>query len=250
MADKKILIVEDNAIIAMETIERLKRLGYLISGVAATGHDAISLAASARPDLVLMDINLKGDMDGIEAAQEIVSAHPIPVIYLTAYSDEETLKRAMASRPIKYLVKPYRERDLYTSIEEAFRNQPGPPVPEIPAMARRFIDCITDCGDAIFVAGQDGRIIFQNQKAGLLTGLTLDEIRGRILTEVVSVSAPDPEKKKGLSGARGVQTPPCTLQSAGGKTIPGCAAWIGGGREPHVPGVAFMVFWEKDGDGP
>ena len=87
MAEKKILIVEDNEIVALETSERLKRLGYIVTGIAATGADAVALARSTQPDLILMDINLKGPMDGITAAEQIGAFLDVPVIYLTAYSD-------------------------------------------------------------------------------------------------------------------------------------------------------------------
>ncbi len=121
MTGEKILIVEDNAIVALETKERLKRLGYTITGVIGTGKDAITMACATRPDLILMDINLKGDIDGITVAEKIAGSCTASVIYITAYSNEETRNRAMMTKPVAYLVKPFREQELYSSIEKALR---------------------------------------------------------------------------------------------------------------------------------
>ena len=125
MTGRKILIVEDNAIVALETKERLRRLGYVVAGVTGTGKDAISLACSINPDLILMDINLKGDMDGITAAEQIAAFCPAPVIYITAYSNETTKERALKTNPSAYLVKPFREQELYRSIELALSKKSG-----------------------------------------------------------------------------------------------------------------------------
>ena len=114
---KKILIVEDSALVALEISETLKNLGYNVVGEAATGLDAIEMTRDLRPDLVLMDIILKGDMDGIEAADRIYSNYDIPVIYLTAHSDEATLERALKTNAFGYLIKPFNDRELYSNIE-------------------------------------------------------------------------------------------------------------------------------------
>lgn len=119
MNKPKILVVEDENVVALEIKKRLVRLGYVVPSVAASGKDAITKAKGFLPDLVLMDIRLKGEMDGIEAAQEIRTQLGIPVIYLTAHSDEETLKRAKQTEPEGYILKPFEEEDLRTIIEVA-----------------------------------------------------------------------------------------------------------------------------------
>jgi len=119
MKNTRILVVEDEAIVAMVIKKRLIELGYVVSGVAATGKDAINKVEGTFPDLVLMDIMLKGDMDGIEAAEEIRKRFSIPVIYLTAHSDEKTLERAKLTEPYGYILKPFTERDLSSNIEIA-----------------------------------------------------------------------------------------------------------------------------------
>jgi CheY-like chemotaxis protein len=94
-------------------------LGYTVPGTASTGEEAIRKAELTNADLVLMDIMLKGDMDGIEAAREIKSRLKIPVLYLTAYTDDETLERAKLTEPAGYISKPFKEEDLHSNIEMA-----------------------------------------------------------------------------------------------------------------------------------
>ena len=99
----KILVVEDEKIVALELTERLKGMGYEVVDSVSTGKDAIEKAAALNPNLVLMDIKLKGEMDGIQAATEIRKRFRIPIVYLTAHTDEATLQRAKASEPFGYL---------------------------------------------------------------------------------------------------------------------------------------------------
>ena len=119
MANARIMIVEDEAIVALDLQHKLKTLGYAVSGVASSGEEAVRKVPQTRPDLVLMDIKLKGDMDGIEAAQRIRDEFNIPVVYLTAYSDENTLQRAKVTEPAGYLLKPFKDREVYATIEMA-----------------------------------------------------------------------------------------------------------------------------------
>lgn len=119
MSKNNILVVEDEAIVSKDIQQSLKKLGYNIVGSSATGEKAIDLALEKKPDLVLMDIMLKGDMSGIEAAEKIREKLSIPVIYLTAYADENTLSKAKVTEPYGYIIKPFKEVDLHTSIEMA-----------------------------------------------------------------------------------------------------------------------------------
>jgi CheY-like chemotaxis protein len=124
----RILVVEDEAIVAMVIKRRLKDLGYIVSGVASTGKDAITKVEGTFPDLVLMDIRLKGDMDGIEATKIIKDRFSLPVVYLTAHSDDVTFKKAKETYPDGYILKPFTEKDLSTTIEIAlhkFRKEKG-----------------------------------------------------------------------------------------------------------------------------
>src|SRR5262245_37688362 len=105
MAAPSILIVEDEAVVAVDIASKLGRLGYGVAGTVWRGEDAIALALERRPDLVLMDIRLAGRIDGIEAAERIRAECQVPVIYLTAYADRATLQRAKVTRPFGYILK-------------------------------------------------------------------------------------------------------------------------------------------------
>ena len=115
----KILVVEDEKILAIGLKRKLEIMGYTVTGTATSGSEAIEKAGKELPDLVLMDIVLKGDMDGIDTAQQIINLYNIPIIYLTAYADEEILKRAMVTEPYGYLTKPFKETELKANIEMA-----------------------------------------------------------------------------------------------------------------------------------
>ena len=119
MAKINVLVVEDESIVSKDIQHSLKKLGYNVVGSSATAEKAIELAISERPDIILMDIMLKGEMNGIEAADEIRKTCAIPIIFLTAYADESTLSKAKITEPFGYILKPFKEIDLHTTIEMA-----------------------------------------------------------------------------------------------------------------------------------
>ena len=119
MSKINILVVEDESIVSKDIQYSLNKLGYNVVGSSATGEKAIEIAKEEHPDLVLMDIMLKGPMNGIETAEIIKSELSIPVIFLTAYADESTLSKAKITEPYGYIIKPFKEIDLRTSIEMA-----------------------------------------------------------------------------------------------------------------------------------
>ena len=119
MAKTSVLVVEDESIVAKDIQNSLKKLGYTVPSVENTGEDAIDAAGQYKPDLILMDIMLKGEISGIEAAEQIRTRYRIPVIFLTAYADESTLSKAKVTEPYGYIIKPFKEIDLHTSIEMA-----------------------------------------------------------------------------------------------------------------------------------
>ncbi len=120
--DSRILIVEDEGIVAVDLKQMLEKLGYVVLAIANNGKDAIKKIGEANPDLILMDIVIKGEMDGIETAQQIRVLYDIPVIYTTAYFDDAILERAKITRPYGYIVKPFYEGELISSIEMAVHN--------------------------------------------------------------------------------------------------------------------------------
>ena len=115
----RVLIVEDEILTARAIAGDLTDLGYAVIGFARSGQEAIEMATHARPDVILMDIKLKGPMDGVSATHRIQTSLDIPVIYLTASSDTETVKRALYSSAYGYITKPYREKDLHDAIKNA-----------------------------------------------------------------------------------------------------------------------------------
>ena len=117
MSTAKIFIVEDEAIVAESLNDQLEALGYIVTGNAPSGEEALRKIKNNLPNLVLMDIMLEGEMDGVETAQQIRELYGIPVIFLSAYSDSETLGRAKLTEPFGYLIKPYKERELHTTLE-------------------------------------------------------------------------------------------------------------------------------------
>jgi len=119
MEKAKILVVEDEAIIAMEIENQLQGLGYEVTSIVDTGEKAIKKAEADKPDIILMDIRIKGEMDGIDAAEEIRIRFGIPVIFSTAYLDQERIERAKITMPFGYVLKPIQERDLKVTIEMA-----------------------------------------------------------------------------------------------------------------------------------
>ncbi len=119
MSSEKIMVVEDEWVVADQICRSLQDLGYTISSTASAGDEAIRKVEADSPDLILMDIVLKGKMDGIEAADRINSQFNIPIIYLTAYTNQEYIERAKQTKPFSYLVKPFNQKELYANIEMA-----------------------------------------------------------------------------------------------------------------------------------
>ena len=117
MASARIMLVEDERIVALHLQQQLKKLGYNVIAAATRGEEALAQIEADSPDIVLMDINIEGDMDGIETAARIPASYHVPVVYLTAYSEEATLERARATKPYGYLLKPFSERELHATIQ-------------------------------------------------------------------------------------------------------------------------------------
>jgi CheY-like chemotaxis protein len=114
-----ILVVDDERIVAQSLQAQLERLGYAVSAIVSTGEEAVQKALELRPDVVLMDIMLRGTIDGVEAARRILAAAHIPIIFATACSDPETYQRAKATEPSGYLVKPFGKEELEQALHHA-----------------------------------------------------------------------------------------------------------------------------------
>ena len=168
--EKYILIVEDQAIVALTIETQLVELGYKVAGVAASGEAAIQLAREKKPDLILMDVNLEGEMDGITAAEHISMFLDAPIIYLTAYSDEETIRRAGLTSPFTYLTKPYKVRDLHSNIEMALYKKKLSIKNDL--RERRLQLLLKRVADPLIATDDKGIIIFINDQALSLIGIS------------------------------------------------------------------------------
>jgi len=149
-----ILVVEDERIVAEDIKMRLQNLGYAVPGIVFSGEEAVKKAESMQPDLVLMDIVLEKKMNGIEAASIISSCFNIPIVYLTAYADNKTLEKAKITEPFGYILKPFEDRELYTTIEMAFyKYKMGNMLKE---SEERYRGVVENAHDAIYIIMQDG----------------------------------------------------------------------------------------------
>jgi len=185
MSQANILIVEDEVIVAENLSRKLANLGYAVVGMAVSGNEAIEMVLELRPQLVLMDIKIQGDLDGIETFEKIKKHQDIPVIYLTAHSDRNTLARAKASQPNGYVLKPFDERDLATQIELAlYKHEADRKVREQREWLRVTLASI---GDAVIATNAEGAITYLNPVAEALTGWPADEAIGKPLTDVFRI---------------------------------------------------------------
>jgi diguanylate cyclase (GGDEF)-like protein/PAS domain S-box-containing protein len=187
MKSSRIMIVEDEGIIAMDIRNQLEAFGYEVVATAFTGGQAISLAIEHCPDLIMMDIVIKGSMDGITAAKTIVGSLDIPVIFLTAYSDPETLERAKLVGAYGYLIKPFRPDELHSSIEVAlYKHKLEQRLKESEQWFAKTLHCISD---AIIATDTQGKIQFMNPIAEQLTGWRLEQVEGTNISEIMTLLA-------------------------------------------------------------
>ncbi len=178
----KTMVVEDEMIVGRDIQSALQNLGYEVSPVVSTGRDAVDQAGKYKPDLVLMDIVLDGEMDGIEAAGAIRSRFNIPVVYLTAYADDRTVERAKATEPFGYIVKPFEDRELKGVMETAIYKAR---VEKNLRENREWLHAtLKGIGDAVISTGLDGRIKSMNPAAENLCGQSQAEAVARPLEEI------------------------------------------------------------------
>jgi PAS domain S-box-containing protein len=181
----RILIVEDEGVVATDIEKSLEDNGYEVSGVAASAEDAILEASRKCPDLVLMDNRIQGDLDGIEAAEMLHSRFGVPLIYLTAHGDPETLERAKKTRPMAFLLKPFREAELVNAVKIALHNADAEK--GVHERERWFATALGSVGDGVLSTDEGGLVRFLNAAAEALTGWARDEAIGRPANEVVKL---------------------------------------------------------------
>ncbi len=238
MTRPRIMVVEDESIIAMDIRRMLEAQGYSVPATASSGEEAIAQASKVKPDLILMDIVLKGEMDGIEAAEEIRAGLGTPIIYLTAYADDETLQRARVTEPFGYLVKPFEARELRSAIEMALYK--AATERELKENRQWLITTINSIGNGLIATDTDGTVIFMNHAAESLTGWTQAEASGKDVAEVFVTSdrpgAEDPVRSALRDGVRIPLDDQTVLTARDGREIP-----VDGNAAPIVADTGSVI---------
>lgn len=194
MTKTEIMIVEDESIVAMDISNMLQNLGYSVSGIAGSGEEAIQSVQENLPDLVLMDIMLRGEVDGIEAAEYIHNNFHIPVVYLTAYSDNKTLERAKITEPFGYILKPFEERELHTCIEISLYKHKMEK--KLRKSEEWFSTTLKSIGEAVIATDIEGNITYMNPIAERLTGWKSEDALNKKIDEVYKVRDEDEESRE------------------------------------------------------
>lgn len=193
MSKINILVVEDEGIVARDIQNMLIGLGYNVVDVLSTSEKAIQIASEKYPDLVLMDIMLEGDRSGVEAADYIYTNLNIPIVYLTAYADEITLQRAKKTEPFGYLLKPFEERELQTTIEIALYKFEMER--KLKNSERWLFTILKNVGDGVIATDQTGRVSYMNPLAESMTGKKLENPETLSLQNIYPVTHQETGKK-------------------------------------------------------
>ncbi len=183
MTPARILIVEDEQITAADIEDILAHLGHRVAGVATSGAAAVGQAEAEQPDLILMDIRIKGEMDGVEAARIVRERFGIPSIFLTAHADEATLDRAKLAEPLGYIVKPFHDTELQAVIQMAMHRRAVDD--ERQGEEAELASTLDTLGDGVIRCDDLGRVRYLNAAGEHWTGWRLDDAKGRSLGEVV-----------------------------------------------------------------
>ena len=185
MSKTRILIVEDEIIVATDIESTLLSLGYDVVDIVASGEEAIQKAQELQPDFVLMDIRLQGQLDGIQAAEAILGILSVPILFLTAYADQKTLERAKLAKPMGYILKPFEERELYTTIEVSlYRYQMEKQLSE---KSQWLNTVLTSIGEAVIASNLQTCVTFMNPVAEALTNWQQQDAVNRPLAEVFTI---------------------------------------------------------------
>jgi PAS domain S-box-containing protein len=217
MTPARILIVEDDRVVARDIAQQMNRMGHVVVGTAARGEDALALARKTRPGLVLMDVRLEGSLDGIDAARLLREHLDLAVVFLTAYADEDTVRRATTAEPFGYVLKPFDEMQLRTVVEMALYKHGAER--RLRESEERYAVTLSSIGDGVIATDSDGRITFINPVAEKLTGWRRADALGRALGDVFHIA--DESAHDAAASAAQVRAPRRTLLAApGGRQVP------------------------------
>ena len=182
----RILIVEDNRVVARDLAQQLAAMGHTVVAIVARGEDAVAHTREKQADLVLMDIRLEGRMDGITASEDVRDQCRVPVVFLTAYADEPTLRRALRSEPFGYVLKPFDDLQLRTVIEMALSK--AATERRLRASERRFVTTLSSIGDAVIATDEQGLVAFMNPPAEAMLGCLQLEAAGCAFAELLTLT--------------------------------------------------------------
>ena len=183
MPATQVMIVEDESVIALDIKQSLNRLGYSVCGMAASGDSALRKIATNRPDVILMDIHLKGEMTGIDVSERVKSDFQIPIVYLTANADSSTFQEAKGTDPYGYILKPFDEKELGIAIEIALhQHQKGAAVR---SSERWYATAFQSLNDAVIATDTEGLVVFMNAASEALTGYRLADVVNQPIEDVL-----------------------------------------------------------------
>ena len=223
MLQARIMVVEDERLVALALGQTLKTLGYEVVGLMTTGREAVRKAGELEPDLVLMDIRLKGELDGIEAAIRIHETYKIPIVFLTAYSDDHTLERARAAKPYGYVLKPFEDKSLKSTVAMALYTASTNTREH--RTRERLSQILSGLAEGVIVADVKGNISFLNPRAAELLGCTPAAAVGKFFAEIFQLVDRDTGTAAALPLSRvlmegeGVSLPDSLLQLDGDKKV-------------------------------
>ncbi|MBF0431785.1 MAG: response regulator [Fibrobacteria bacterium] len=214
MSKERILVVEDGSLVAMDMERQLQERGYQVINTVSNGKDAVHQALKHKPDLILMDIMLDGDMDGIQAADQILQQIDIPIIYLTAYADEQILKRAKATCPCGYLIKPYVEENLHATIQMTLSRYAREKSHQ--KKSKWLSEGLNTINDGVIMTDIKHCVTFMNKAAKIFTGFETDSITGKDVHDVLHIAGPNSPSE--------MDSPSITaINSESESEIPSCA---------------------------
>jgi PAS domain S-box-containing protein len=240
MVPAKILVVEDETIVARDIQQSLTRLGYDVPTTATSGEEAIRKTKEIHPDLILMDIVLKGQMDGVETVRQINRQFDVPVIFLTAYADDSTLARAKTTSPAGYMLKPFHPNELRPTIELALHRAQ---IDRHLKGSLRWLATTVRCmSDAMITTNRGGRLTYMSQGAETLTGWLQQDAMGAELTTMLSYEEDGPVQvfenpvMKAMMECRIVQLDCVTFRAKDGTTRP-----VAGSTAPVIDDAGVVI---------
>ncbi len=241
----RVLIVEDEGLVGLDLQFRLERLGFEIVGLVDCAAEAVQMVRAEAPALVLMDIRIRGEPDGVDAAREIATRFSTPVIFLTGNADEATMRRATDAEPYGYLVKPIDDRELSATIETALRRARAEA--RLRQLEHWLTTTLQSMTDGVLVTDSQERVCFMNRAAEHLTGWSLGEALGRPLTEVAErADLTRSEHTQLAAGVRATRRPAqlsegCSLRQRDGALLPVLGTMAPVLDEGEVTGVVLTL---------